>query len=146
MPTLDKTLTQLNHLLMSCHDARLSYRRLAGRASTSEQQRLFNEREQQCSALIDCLHTQILTYGGRPAQHLSLLGALRHGWRSFIVLLLPELGRTRIRTALHNEQRIRHGVEQVFAEQLSPRFRQQLLEHCSLSVDFESRVRAKLET
>jgi uncharacterized protein (TIGR02284 family) len=145
MPTLDKTITQLNHLLMSCHDARLSYRRLAGRASTSEQQRLFNEREQQCSALIDCLHAQILTYGGRPAQHLSLLDALRHGWRSFTVLLLPELGRTRIRAALRNEQRIRHGVEQVFAEQLSPRFRQQLQEHISLSVDFESRVRAKLE-
>lgn len=66
MPTLDKTIAQLNHLLMTCHDASLSYRRLAGSASTSEQQRLFREREQQCSALMACLHNQIVTYGGRP--------------------------------------------------------------------------------
>lgn len=47
--------------------------------------------------------------------------------------------------ALRNKQRIRLAVEQVFAEQLSPRFRQLLQEHSSLSVDFESRARARLE-
>ncbi|MGA4532959.1 PA2169 family four-helix-bundle protein [Ectopseudomonas chengduensis] len=145
MPTLDKTIAQLNYLLMTCHDASLSYRRLAGSASTSEQQRLFREREQQCSALMACLHNQIVTYGGRPAQHPSLFGMLRHAWNSVTTSLLPERGRARLRAALRTEKQIRHGFEQVLAEQLSPQFRQQLQEHSSRSVQFERRFRARLE-
>ncbi|CAM3099261.1 Domain of uncharacterised function (DUF2383) [Ectopseudomonas mendocina] len=144
MPTLDKTITQLNHLLMASHDASLSYRRLAGSTATSEQQRLFSEREQQCAMLMDCLHNQILTYGGRPAEHPSVPGVFRHAWRSLTAALLPERGRTRLRAALRTEKQIRHGFEQLFAEQLSPQFRQQLQEHNSRSIEFERLIRARL--
>ena len=144
MPPLDKTIARLNHLLTTSHDASLSYRRLAGNAGTSEQQRLFSEREQQCALLIDCLHTQILTYGGLPAQRPSLPGVLRHLGQSFTAALLPERGRASLRAALRSEKHIRHGFEQVLAEQLSPQFRQQLQEHNSRSVEFEQLIRARL--
>ncbi|MDF2077599.1 DUF2383 domain-containing protein [Pseudomonas mendocina] len=144
MPTLDKTITQLNHLLMASHDASLSYRRLAGSTATSEQQRLFSEREQQCVMLMDCLHNQILIYGGRPAEHPSVPGVFRHAWRSLTAALLPERGRARLRAALRTEKQIRHGFEQLFAEQLSPQFRQQLQEHNSRSIEFERLIRARL--
>lgn len=144
MPTLDKTIAQLNHLLLTCHDARLSYRRLAGSTSKSEQQRLFAEREQQCLALMDCLRNQIVTYGGRPTQHPSLFGVLRHVWNSLSASIFPQRGRARLRAALHTEKQIRHGFEQVLAEQLSPQFRQQLQEHSSRSVEFERVIRTQL--
>ncbi|PKQ43252.1 hypothetical protein CXP40_01585 [Pseudomonas sp. YY-1] len=144
MPTLDKTIAQLNHLLLTCHDASLSYRRLAGSTSESEQQRLFAERERQCLVLRDCLRNQIVTYGGRPASHPSLFGVLRHTWNSLSASLLPERGRARLRAALHTEKQIRHGFEQVLAEQLSPQFRQLLQEHSSRSVEFERVIRTQL--
>ena len=144
MPTLDKTIAQLNHLLMACHDASLSYRRLAGSARTSGQQRLFCEREQQCSALMACLHNQIATYGGRPALHRSLFGMLRYARNSLSASLQPRRSRAQMGAALRTEQHIRHGFEQVLAEQLSPQFRQQLQEHSSSSVEFERIIRAQL--
>lgn len=143
MPTLDKTIAQLNHLLMTCHDASLSYRRLAGNTSKSEQQ-LFSEREQQCSALMDCLHNQIVTYGGRPKLHPSLFGVFRHAWNSLSVSLLPERGRARLRAALRTEKQIRHGFERLLAEQISLQFRQKLHGLDSLSVEFERLIRARL--
>lgn len=144
MPTLDKTITQLNHLLITSHDASLNYRRLADSAETAEQRHLFSEREQQCSALQACLHQQIVTYGGRPQEHPSLWGALRHGWRGLSAALMPERGRTRMHSALRTEQCIRHGFEQLLAEELAPEFRQQLQAHNSLSVEFERLFRARL--
>lgn len=145
MPTLDKTITQLNHLLMTSHDASLSYRRLAGSTGTSEQQRLLSERAQQCALLMDCLHNQILTYGGIPAERPSVPGVLRHAWNSFTAALFrPQRGRARLRAALGTEKQIRHGFEQLFAEELSPQFRQQLQEHNSRSIEFERLIRARL--
>jgi uncharacterized protein (TIGR02284 family) len=142
MPTLDKTITRLNHLLMTSHDASLSYRRLAVATDNPEQKQLFSEREQQCSTLMDCLHTQILTYGGRPAEHPSLPGMLRHAWNSWTASRLSE--RARLRAALRAEKQMRHSFEQALAEQLSPQFRQQLQEHNSCSIEFEGRIRALL--
>lgn len=144
MPTLDKTISQLNHLLITSHDASLNYRRLADSTDSAEQQRLFSEREQQCAMLMDCLHNQILTYGGRPAEYPSVPGALRHAWRSLTAALLPERERASLRTALRTEKQVRHGFEQLFAEQLSAQFRQQLQEYDSLSVKFERRLRTQL--
>ena len=145
MPTLDKTITQLNHLLMTSHDASLSYGRLAGGTGTSEQQRLLSERAQQCALLMDCLHDQILTYGGIPAERPSVPGVLRHTWNRFIAALhRPERGRARLRAALRTEKQIRHGFEQLLAEELSPQFRQQLQEHNSRSIEFERLIRARL--
>src|SRR5690606_26891478 len=106
MPTLDKTITRLNHLLMTSHDASLSYRRLAGAIDNPGLAQLLIKRVQQCSTLMDCMLTQILTYGGRPAERPSMPGMLRYACNSWIAARLSE--RARLLAALRAERQMRH--------------------------------------
>lgn len=145
MPTLDKTITQLNHLLLACEDGQLAYRRFAADAEASDLQQLFDTWAAEHALVIDLTQAQIATYGGRPSDHPSLQGVLREGWYSLKALVVPVHDDARLHAALEVEQQVRRSFEALFDEPLSPEFRQQLSEPHERALERDTQIRALLE-
>ncbi|RIA35954.1 uncharacterized protein (TIGR02284 family) [Ectopseudomonas oleovorans] len=146
MPTLNKTITHLNHLQIACMDGRQTCRQLAGSAQAAEVHDFLGERELEYGALITCLHSQITTYGGRPAQHISLVGLWRHCWWNEVKsLIVPVDDRNRLNTALELESQVRRAFETLLAQELSPEFRQQLAEYHQRALERTRQLQTALE-
>lgn len=146
MPTLDKTITHLNHLLVTCMDGQQICRQFTESAQATELHDFLSERELEYGALIACLHTQITTYGGRPAQHISLVGLWQNCWWYEVKsLIVPVDDRTRLNTALELEIQVRRGFETLLTQELSPEFRQQLAEHHQRALERTRQMQTALE-
>lgn len=146
MPTLDKTITHLNHLQVTCMDGQQICRQLTESAQATELHDFLSERELEYGALIACLHTQITTYGGRPAQHISLVGLCQNCWWYEVKsLIVPVDDRTRLNTALELEIQVRRGFETLLTQELSPEFRQQLAEHHQRALERTRQLQTALE-
>lgn len=79
MPTLDKTIKQLNLLLRTCHDGQRTCEQCAQMAQAPLYKQLFTGRGLEWAAAGEQLQRLVQTYGGRPSRHASLEGLLQRG-------------------------------------------------------------------
>ncbi|HSC82382.1 MAG TPA: DUF2383 domain-containing protein, partial [Pseudomonas sp.] len=76
MPTLDKTIAGLHHLLVACQDGQYRYALFARQAVDPQLRQFFTRGVAEMAASSACLRQQIAAYGGRPARHRGVCAAL----------------------------------------------------------------------
>lgn len=129
MPTLDKTIAHLQHLQSTCRQARRTCRQFAAGKGSAQLRHFLGEREREHEELLACLHTQITTYGGRPAWRLDLAHFRQRCWLELKMRAPSGDDRARLETTSRLESLLRRRFENLLAQELATPFRQQLSEH-----------------
>lgn len=144
MPTLDKTIDQLNHLLVTCQDEQLGYAAFAKVVQNPQLGELFASRAQEWSGVGHRLEALITGYGGRPARHASLSGDLHRGWEGLKGLVGANDDRAMLDECLRGEALARRRYEKALKAELAPPVRRCLTDHYELLLDRQAQIRALL--
>lgn len=146
MPTLNKTIAHLNHLLAVYKDGQLAYQDLARRAKAPDLRHFFASRALEWPPISEQLKRQIHVYGGRPIQHASLASVIHRSWGGLKTLLGAMDDRALLNEGLRIEVLVRRRLEELLNEQLPPLFRHQLIDQYELLLDRHSQLHALIIT
>ncbi len=143
MPTLNKTVAQLNRLLVACQDGQLGYETLAREACDPNLRQLFASRSLEWNAANQRLRRQIEAYGGRP-MYPSLGGEFHRGWEGLKSLLGVIDDPALLDEGLRIETLVRCRFEAVLHRTLAPLVRRQLADQYELLLERQAQLRALL--
>lgn len=146
MPTLNKTISQLNQLLMTCHDEQRGFEDFARTAEDPDLKTLFASRAREWGTAGEQLEALIQGYGGRPGHHSSLGGELHRGWQGLKSLVGVNDGRAMLDECLRGETLARRQYEAVLQSELAPPVRGCVGGQYELLLDRQAQLRALLAT
>ena len=144
MPTLSRTISQLNRLLVTCHDEQLGFEDFARTAQDPDLKTLFASRSREWGAAGEQLEALIQGYGGRPDHHSSLGGELHRSWQGLKALVGVHDARAMLDECLRGETLARRQYEAVLQNELAPPVRGCVGSQYELLLDRQAQLRALL--
>jgi uncharacterized protein (TIGR02284 family) len=82
MSTDSQVVDVLNDLIENSKDGAYGFTKCAERVESPQLRETLLQRSADCAAAISELQTLVVQYGGKPAEHGTVLGALHRGWVS----------------------------------------------------------------
>lgn len=128
MPSLNKTIAQLSHLISACLEGQMIYRDCAQRAASEANRIVFESLAMRLSVLANQATEHISEYGGLAHPHISLGGSLKFGWQHLKASLGQVSDNELLVTGLRVEPLIREQFQTLLDQDLDPGFRQQLID------------------
>ncbi|HZX16758.1 MAG TPA: PA2169 family four-helix-bundle protein [Pseudomonas sp.] len=145
MPTLDKTIEQLNQCLVTCYSARLIFQDFAKISHAEELRYLFTSIALTLPLLGEQLQQQIRSYGGRSSRHASVIGMLHCGWQWLKLRIGKMDDRDLLNEGLRVERAVCQRFETLLQGDLPPVFRDQLMVHYGVLLDQQAQLQALLQ-
>ncbi|WP_339490961.1 DUF2383 domain-containing protein [Pseudomonas sp. EL_65y_Pfl2_R95] len=128
MPTLNKTIAQLNHLISACSEGEMIYRDCAQRTQSATHRFVFESLALQLAGLATQATEQVSEYGGRAHPQASVAGSLHCGWQQLKSSLVQINDSDLVDAGLKVEPLISNRFQALVDEDLDPLFRQQLID------------------
>lgn len=144
MPTLDKTIGQLNQLLVTCHEGQLYCENFSHLARDLNLKQFFTGRGLEWASAGEQLQRVIQAYGGRPRVRASLGGKVHRNWDGLKSLLGGHDDYAMLDECLRFETQARQQYDQTLQQQLAPWAQEHLGDQYELLLDRQAQVRALL--
>jgi len=144
MPTLDKTIGQLNQLLVICHDGQRYCEDFSRMAHDPNLKQFFTGRGLEWASAGEQTQRIIQTYGGRPRLHTSLDGKIHRSWENLKAVLGNNDDYAMLDECLRFEAEARQCYDQALQQQLAPWAHHHLSDQYELLLERQAQVRALL--
>ena len=145
MPTLDKTIAQLNQVLSTCHRGQVAFKYCEQNADAEELRSFFSNLVVELPLAGDHLRRQITRYGGRPVQHVGAAGMLYCVWQRLKLLLGQTDDQVLLKESSQALLSICRDFESLLQEELPPVFRDPLVVQYDALLKRQAQLQALLD-